>query len=140
MGVLAKCQVQIPWKESQVKSVALPGSGHGSPVLTGGLAFLLSADSENATRHVVAIDVAKNAIAWSKSYPSVTPKLHKFSSYASSTPCTDGERVYVAWADPENVVVKALTLSGDEIWTRSLGRYVECPWLLRSLRAVLAGA
>ncbi len=124
MGVLAKCQVQIPWKESQVKSVALPGSGHGSPVLTGGLAFLLSADSENATRHVVAIDVAKNAIAWSKSYPSVTHKLHKFSSYASSTPCTDGQRVYVAWADPENVVVKALTLSGDEIWTRSLGRYV----------------
>lgn len=124
MGVLAKCQVQIPWKESQVKSIALPGSGHGSPVLYGGLAFLLSADSKDATRHVVAVDVAKNAIAWTKSYPSLTHKLHKFSSYASSTPCTDGERAYVAWADPENVVVKALTHSGDEVWTRSLGRYV----------------
>ena len=124
MGVLAKCQVQIPWKESQVKSIALPGSGHGSPVLSGGLAFLLSADPQDATRHVIAIDIEKNAIAWTKSYPSVTHKLHPFSSYASSTPCTDGERVYVAWADPENVVVKALTQSGDELWTRSLGRYV----------------
>ena len=124
LGVLAKCQVQIPWKESQVKSIVLPGTGHGSVALSGGTAFLLSADSKDATRHVVAVDVAKNAIAWTKSYPSVTHKLHKFSSYASSTPCTDGERVYVAWADPENVVVKALTHSGDEVWTRSLGRYV----------------
>ena len=124
LGVLAKCQVQIPWKESQVKSIAIPGTGHGSVALSGGMAFLLSADSKDATRHVVAVDIAKNAIAWTKSYPSVTHKLHKFSSYASSTPCTDGERVYVAWADPENVVVKALTHSGDEVWTRSLGRYV----------------
>ena len=124
MGVLANCQVQIPWNDSQVKSISLPGIGHGSPILTGGQAFLLAADSKDATRHIVAVDVAKNAIAWTKSYPSTTHVLHKFSSYASSTPCTDGERVYVAWADPENVVVKALTLAGDEVWTRSLGRYV----------------
>ncbi len=124
MGVLAKCQVQIPWEESQVKSISLPGSGNGSPVLSKGMAFLLAADSKDATRHVVAIDLAKNAIAWVKSYPSTTHALHKFSSYASSTPCVDDERVYVAWADPENVIVKALTPSGDEVWTRSLGRYV----------------
>lgn len=124
MGVLANCQVQIPWKKSQVHSIALPGTGHGSPVLSGDQAFLLAADADDATRHVVAVNVAKNAIAWTKSYPSTTHKLHKFSSYASSTPCTDGERLYVAWADPENVVVKALTLAGDEVWTRSLGRYV----------------
>lgn len=124
LGVLAKCQVQIPWKESQVKSIALPGIGHGSVALSGGMAFLLSADPKDAARHVVAVDVAKNAISWTKSYQALTHKLHKFSSYASSTPCTDDEHVYVAWADPENVVVKALTHSGDEIWSRSLGRYV----------------
>lgn len=124
LGVLAKSQVQIPWKESQVHSVPLPGSGNGSPVLSGGKAFLLAADPKDATRHIVAIDLAKNAIAWVKSYPSSTHALHKFSSYASSTPCVDADRVYVAWADPENVVVKALTHSGEEVWTRKLGRYV----------------
>jgi outer membrane protein assembly factor BamB len=123
-GVSAKCQVQIPWTEAQVTSVTLPGSGHGSCVLAGSLAFLISAETKDATRHVIAVDVNKNAIAWTKSYPSSVHKLHKFSSYASSTPCVDNEHVYVAWADPENVTVKALTHAGVEVWSRSLGRYV----------------
>ncbi len=123
-GILAKCLVEIPWKPSQVKSIALKGSGHGSPVLAGGMAFLMAADNNDATRYVVAVDVKKNSVAWTKSYPSSVHMLHKFSSYASSTPCADKERVYVAWGDPENVVVKALTHSGEEVWTRSLGRYV----------------
>ena len=124
LGVLEKCQVQIPWKESQVKSIVLPGSGNGSPIISGRMVFLLSADPTDATRHVIGIDLAKNAIAWTKSYPSATHALHKFSSYASSTPCADNERVYFAWADPDNVVVKAFTHAGEEIWSRSLGRYV----------------
>ena len=109
LGVLAECQVQIPWKESQVTRVAFLGSGNGSPILAGGYAFLLSAEAVDATRHVVAIDIEKNSVAWTKSYPSKTHALHKFSSYASSTPCADNENVYVAWADPDNVVLKAFT-------------------------------
>ena len=124
LGVLEKCQVQIPWKESQVKVVVLPGDGNGSPILAGGMAFLLAAESTDATRHVVGVDIAKNSIAWTKSYPSKKHALHKFSTYASSTPCADNERVYFAWADPDNVVVKAFTHAGDEVWTRNLGRYV----------------
>jgi outer membrane protein assembly factor BamB len=124
LGVLAQCRVAIPWKSSQVTSVALPGSGNGSPILAGGYAFLLSADAADATRHVVAIDIAKNAVAWTQSYPSKTHSLHKFSSYASSTPCADAERVYVAWADPDNAVLKAITHSGKEGWSRNFGRYV----------------
>jgi len=123
-GVLLKSEVQIPWKESQVSAVTLPGSGNGSPAMSGGLAFILSADATDATRHVVAVDIKKNAIAWTKAYPSSPHALHKFSSYASSTPCADSEQVYVAWADPENVVVKAFTHSGTEVWSRSLGSYV----------------
>ena len=123
-GVLQKCNVQIPWTDSQVKSVALPGSGNGSTVLAGGMAFLMAANAQDATRYVIAVDVAKNAVAWTKSFPSSVHTLHKFSSYASSTPCADNDRVYVTWADPDNVTVKAFTHGGDEVWTRSLGRYV----------------
>ena len=123
-GVLANCRVQIPWSDAQVKSVTLSGSGHGSPVLAGGMAFLMAADSQDATRYVIAVDVANTSVAWTKSYPSSVHKLHKFSSYASSTPCADLEHVYVAWGDPDNVTIKALTHAGDEVWTRSLGRYV----------------
>jgi len=124
LGVLTECQVQLPWQESQVTALKLPGTGNGSPALFGDLAFLLSADSADATRHVVAINVAKNKVEWTKSYPSTKHALHKFSSYASSTPCADSERLYVAWADPENLVLKAFTHAGEEVWSRNLGRYV----------------
>ena len=123
-GVLANCQVQVPWTASQVSSIPLPGIGHGSATFAGGMAFLMAADTKDATRHVVAIDIEKNKIAWTKSFPSSVHKLHKFSSYASSTPCTDSERVYVAWADPESLVVKAFSHQGEELWTRNFGRYV----------------
>jgi outer membrane protein assembly factor BamB len=88
------------------------------------MAYLQSADTDDADRHVVAIDLAKNAIAWKRGFPSKKHSLHKFSSYASSTPYVDDKAVYVMWADPDNVVVKALTHAGEEIWSRSLGRYV----------------
>lgn len=123
-GVLPECNVQIPWTTSQVQRIKLPGTGNGSPVMSQGKAFLLSADPKDATRSVIAIDLAKNQIAWTKSFPSTTYSLHKYSSYASSTPCVDDKSVYVAWADPENVVVKAFSHTGDEQWSRSLGRYV----------------
>jgi len=124
LGVLAECQVQLPWQESQVTTLKLPGTGNGSPALYGDLAFLLAADSADATRHVVAVNVAVNKIEWTKSYPSTNHTLHKFSSYASSTPCADSERLYVAWADPDNVILKAFTHVGEEVWSRNLGRYV----------------
>ncbi len=124
LGVLSECQVQLPWQDSQVTTVKLPGTGNGSPALFGDFAFLLAADAGDATRHVVAVNVAKNKVEWTKSYPSTKHTLHKFSSYASSTPCVDSERLYVAWADPENVVLKAMTHAGEEVWTRKLGRYV----------------
>ena len=124
LGVLPDCQVQLPWQDSQVTSIKLPGTGNGSPALYGDFAFLLSADASDATRHVVAVNVAKNKVEWTKSYPSTKHTLHKFSSYASSTPCVDSERLYVAWADPENVVLKAMTHAGEEVWSRNLGRYV----------------
>ena len=124
LGVLTDCQVQLPWQPSQVSTVKLPGTGNGSPALFGDFAFLLAGDSADATRHVVAVNVEKNKVEWTRSYPSTKHAMHKFSSYASSTPCVDSERVYVAWSDPENLVLKAMTHSGEEVWTRNLGRYV----------------
>ena len=124
LGVLPDCDVRIPWSNSQVQRVALPGNGNGSPVMSNGKAFLLSADPKDATRNVIAVDLAKNSIVWTQSFPSTTHSLHKYSSYASSTPCVDDKSVYVAWADPDNVVIKAFSHDGDEQWSRSLGRYV----------------
>jgi outer membrane protein assembly factor BamB len=123
-GTAIKSGLGLPWLPTGVRQVPLPGVGHGSPSVYNDTAFLLSADPKDATRYLLAIDLKTGAERWKRSYSSVPHKLHKFSSYASSTPCVDAERVYFAWADPEHTIVRALSHDGSEVWVRDFGRYV----------------
>jgi outer membrane protein assembly factor BamB len=88
------------------------------------LAFVISASSDEATRHVIATDWKQGTIAWQREYSSRAYTIHKFSSYASSTPAVDASGVVVAWGDPEHVMVKKFTHAGQELWSRDLGPYV----------------
>lgn len=129
LGVYQQCRVEIPWKDQSVTKLDLPGIGNGSPVLWqdsvhGTRAYLLSASTNDATRHVIAVDLANNKVLWTKSYPSTKHRLHQFSTYASSTPAVDPSGMYVAWGEPEHVYVKHLGHDGQERWTRDFGRYV----------------
>lgn len=129
LGVYQQCRVEIPWKDPTVTKLDLPGIGNGSPVLwqdavDGTRAYLLSASTNDATRHVIAVDLANNKVLWTKSYPSTKHRLHQFSTYASSTPAVDPSGIYVAWGEPEHVYVKHLGHDGQERWTRDFGRYV----------------
>jgi outer membrane protein assembly factor BamB len=129
LGVYKQCRVEIPWKDQSVTKLDLPGIGNGSPVLwhdsvDGTRAYLLSASATDATRHVIAVDLANNKVLWTKSYPSTKHRLHQFSTYASSTPAVDENGIYVVWGEPEHVYVKHLGHDGQERWSRDLGRYV----------------
>jgi outer membrane protein assembly factor BamB len=48
---------------------------------------------------------------------------HSKSSWASSTPTTNGEFVFVAFADKEHLTLAAYTFAGDLEWRRVLGRF-----------------
>ncbi len=123
-GVAKENGVPIPWQEADVTKVALPGGGHGSPAVYGDFAFLISANPDNATRYLLCVDIGAGTLLWTKEYPSVPHPLHKFSSYASTTPCVDDLLVYFAWAEPEHTYLKAFTHQGKEVWSRDFGRYV----------------
>ena len=99
----------------------LPGIGHSSPVAWGGLIFLESADPENATRYVLALDADSGRIVWTREFTSSKFPIHARSSFASSTPAVDGDRVYAAWASPEETMLVALDHQGQTIWERKLG-------------------
>lgn len=123
-GIMEDCQVKVPWKPEQVVArLDLPGSGNGSPVIWGNRAFLLCGDPSSADRFVVCVDIDKPQVLWKQQYASQTHKLHKLSSYASSTPTVDEKHVYCAWGAPTALLVKAFTHDGKEVWTRDLGRY-----------------
>jgi outer membrane protein assembly factor BamB len=125
-GIASETPVPWPWNFERSTRIPLPGSGVGSPVVWENQAFVISAssDDDDATRHVIATDWTQGTIAWHRSYPSRTYTIHKFSSYASSTPAVDASGVVVAWGDPEHVMVMKFTHAGQELWSRDLGPYV----------------
>lgn len=102
----------------------LPGEGASSPVLWGNKLFLISSDRKNATRYLVCLDAKSGKELWTNKYESQTHKLHQRSSYSSSTPAVDGERVYVAWSTRETTTFMALDHDGNEVWKKDLGRWI----------------
>ncbi len=124
-GVLESFHGPLPWNNSQVlHRVKLPGGGNGSPAIIDNTAYLQAADKEKQTRSLVAIDLSSGAIKWKKDSPFPLYSIHQFSSYASSTPCVDSDRIYNVWGSPESLVVEAYDHQGEKLWSRDLGTYV----------------
>ena len=102
--------------------VALPGSGHSSPVLWGDTIFLTASDGgEKGARHVIAISAADGKEKWRSTHAFAPYSHHRYNDYASSTPCVDAARVYVTWTSPAGVEVIALDHSGKPAWKKAVG-------------------
>lgn len=123
-GVAGSSPVAWPWNLERATQITLPGTGIGSPVVWGDMAYVFSSFSEDASRYVIAVNWRRGSIEWQHSYQSEPHRLHSFSSYASSTPSVDETGVVFAWGDPKHVIVKKFAHSGEELWSRDLGRYV----------------
>lgn len=123
-GVSNAKGIPATWTEADYNwKVKLPGIGHASPVLWGEKIFVLSADPQTATRHVLCYSATDGTKLWQRDFASTPHHLHNRNSYASSTPTCDAERVYVAWSTPEKVTLMALDHSGNTVWDLNLG-----PW------------
>ena len=126
----------IRWRTS------IPGLGHSSPIVWGDRVFVTSAISSRAgatfktgpyngadasddtSSHqwvLYALDVASGRIVWQKTAYEGPPrdKRHVKSTYASSTPATDG-RVVVASFGSQGLY--AYTVEGTPLWKVDLGR------------------
>jgi len=108
----------INWK------VELPGSGHASPVLWGERIFLTSTGDKAGGISVLCLSANNGALLWRHDFPLTPFARHEFNSFASSTPAVDGERVYVAWNEPEHYNLAALDHSGKLAWQRDFGPFV----------------
>ncbi|MEK6237041.1 MAG: PQQ-binding-like beta-propeller repeat protein [Planctomycetales bacterium] len=68
--------------------------GHSSPVLSRELVFLTAMDGDRLA--TLAFKKSTGELAWRKHAPQSPPeKVHRAGSPAASTPCVDGDRVYV---------------------------------------------
>ena len=104
--------------------VALPGSGHSSPVLWGEKIFLTSTGDKAGGISVRCLNAANGDEVWHKDFTLTPFARHEFNSFASSTPAVDAEHLYVAWNEPEHYMLSALDHSGRVIWQRDFGPFV----------------
>lgn len=117
--------IPTAWSEGDYEWVTeLPGEGHSSPVIWDQNLFVTTATDDGRLRYLLCLDSVTGKIKWSRASGfNVNPK-HIKNSFASSTPATDGERVYVAFADEERFGLAAYDYDGNLVWRNWLGPYL----------------
>ena len=142
---------RLPDTWSETSNVAwkidIPGLGWSSPVVWADQIFVTSAISARQERPpmpglydpgtnfgsqrptaehlwmVYAIDFKTGVVRWKRELHRAIPAIsrHIKNSFASETPVTDGERLYVYFGSIG--LVAALTLDGEPVWSQNLGAF-----------------
>ncbi|MBN2314176.1 MAG: PQQ-like beta-propeller repeat protein [Sedimentisphaerales bacterium] len=96
----------------------LPGKGHASPIVWGDRIFTVTAFAETKERVLLCLDRPSGQILWQQTVVTgPLEKLHKENSYASGTPATDGERIYVTFRVGDDIVIAAHDFdTGRQLW------------------------
>ena len=145
-GVAADQNLPLTWDASTGDNLlwktAVPGLAHSSPVVWGNQVFVTSAvsrrgdasfkpglygdgdSSEDRTLHrfvVASYDKRTGELIWQRVAAELEPidKRHIKSTYANSTPATDGRVVVAAFGSQG---LYAYTVAGDLLWSADLGR------------------
>jgi outer membrane protein assembly factor BamB len=118
----------IAWK------TAIPGTGHSSPIVWEDRVFQVTCLEGSGDRVLIALERKTGKVLWQRTVL-VAPleKKHTLNSYASGTPATDGELVYVSLLEPDfaslkertpgNLVVAAFDFEGNQKWMVRPGRF-----------------
>ncbi len=139
LGIAPDTNLPITWSATQnvLWKADLPGPGGSSPIVVGDKVFVTcysgyglpekkggeQGERKDLNRHLACLDRA-GKVLWTREVPSVTPDqayegqylpLH---GYASSTPASDGQAVYVFFG---KAGVLAFDLEGKQLWQASVG-------------------
>jgi len=106
-------KTNITWK------VAVPGSGHSSPIVVGEQVLLTSYLPTSNDRLLLCYDRTSGTELW-RAVVLTAPaeKLHKNNTPASSTAVSDGQRVWTSFAAGDQIVVSCHTLEGKAVWQK----------------------
>lgn len=125
-GAVERLDLPAIWTPDDYRwRVELPGSGFSSPVIWQDRLYLTTTDKEQSTLFALALSTQDGSIVWQRALQVKPHPEYKANCDASATPAIDQDRVYLAWATPDEHVVVALDRrQGRELWRRDLGPYV----------------
>ncbi|KLU04313.1 serine/threonine protein kinase [Rhodopirellula islandica] len=107
----------------------LPDRGHGSPILLGDRVYLQVADKARNSQLLVCLNRDSGELVWEAvvhegEFDTVDQREpNTRASWASCTPATDGERVFVNFYSNKAVYTSAVSLDGELLWQQKLCRY-----------------
>lgn len=135
-GISRDAAIPLEWGESKNLrwKAALPGPGASSPIVVGSRVFVTAysgygADRQNPgtpqqlQRHLVCLSRTDGKVLWSRGVAAALPEdpytgYITEHGYASSTPVSDGERVYVFFG---KTGVLAFDMEGKQLWHTRVG-------------------
>lgn len=123
-GTSTEKDLPVKWSETGnvVWRTELPGGGHASPILWGEKIFTVAADPQTEERLLLCLDRHSGKMLWQRAIlKSPMERKHRENSHASSTPVTDGQRVFCTFLDRNEVVVAAYDLAGNQLWIQRPG-------------------
>ena len=108
----------IRWK------LAIPGDGRASPIVCKDSVFVTTSIVDTLSRRLIRIDRDSGKIIWDvQVHQGPIEKQHRQNTSASSTPATDGERIYCAFVDDQKMVISAVDWDGKIVWSVSPGSF-----------------
>lgn len=110
--------------EGIVWTADVPGRGNGSPIVVGDRVILATCDEESGSQSVLAFDRKSGKQLWQKViHTDGAMRKNNRSTGASSTPASDGERIYINFANHEAVFATALSMDGQTVWQTNFTKY-----------------
>ncbi|MCA9270713.1 MAG: PQQ-like beta-propeller repeat protein [Planctomycetales bacterium] len=139
-GSSAEKNVPTAWDgetgQNIVWKVAIPGTGHSSPIVSGERIILVTCltEGDQPQRLLMCLDRASGRTLWQTPVVSAPlEKKHNLNSYASGTPATDGRLIYCSFLQPDfgsqkertpgDLVVAAYDFDGRQKWLVRPGRF-----------------
>lgn len=146
-GTSQETSVPVKWNGETGENIAwkvkIPGTGHSCPVVWDDHIYLGSCNEETQERLLLCFHRSDGHVVWQRTV--TTSKLetrHQLNSFASATPATDGETVYITFlitdghevpapnvgsprnVTPGEVLVAAYSKDGEEKWKTTTGDFI----------------
>ncbi|HKI88176.1 MAG TPA: PQQ-binding-like beta-propeller repeat protein [Draconibacterium sp.] len=121
-------ETNLPTEWDSVKNVVwkteVPGRGYSSPIIWEDKLFTLTAIPEKQEKILLCYNNKNGKLLWQKTVlKGPFEAKHNDNSYASGTPSTDGNMVYLSELDGKDVVVFAYDFNGNKVWEQRPGTF-----------------
>ena len=112
----------VPRRWSSTEGLAwrtpVPGEGHSSPAVWGEAIFVTTSLADTGERCLLRLDAGTGRIVWQRVvFAADREAMHRENSPASSSPVTDGERVYTSFQRGDRVGLQCHDFDGKPLWS-----------------------